>query len=322
MSEYAKVAKATLSAEIEALRRAAARIGADFERAVELIFGASGKLIVSGLGKSGIVGQKIAATLASTGTPAMFVHPVEALHGDFGKVQADDVAMFLSKSGETPEVVDLFQVVRGKGHKTIAVVGRSRSTLAERCDVFLDASVEQEACPLNLAPTSSSTVAMALGDALAACLMHRRGFTAEDFARLHPSGSLGKRLHLRVHDLMHKGKALPVVRPGASMTEALLTMSASGMGAVLIASEDCQLLGILTDGDVRRCIARLGGVQDLPVHDVMIKRPVVIREDEMAVAAVRLMEDRPSQISVLPVLDREQRLVGILRIHDLVRAGL
>jgi arabinose-5-phosphate isomerase len=317
-----RLAKTTLQAELDALTKAMSRLGAEFDAAVRLIFESKGKVITCGLGKSGIVAQKIAATLASTGTPAMFVHPVEALHGDWGKVQSNDVGLFLSKSGETAEVLDFFQIFRGAGHKTIGLIGRRGSTLANACDVFLDASVEREACSHDLAPTSSTTVSMALGDALAVCLMEQRGFTAQDFSRLHPSGALGKRLLLRVRDVMHKGSELPLVGPGASLMDVLLTMSARGMGAVLVATPERKLLGIFTDGDVRRCSAQRPDLLRLTIDEVMVRRPVVIQEDEMAVDAVRLMEERPSQISVLPVVNANREVVGIVRIHDLVRAGL
>jgi arabinose-5-phosphate isomerase len=323
MHSSLRLARVTLAHEIAALSAALERLGPELDAAVDLIAAAPGKVIVSGLGKSGAVGRKIAATLASTGTPAMFVHPVEAVHGDFGMVQKGDVALLLSKSGETPEVVDFLRIVRGVGLKAVGLIGRRNSTLARTCDVFVDAGVEREACPLDLVPTSSTTVAMALGDALACCLLERRGFTREDFSKLHPSGSLGKRLLLRVRDVMHKGNEIPLVKPGASLMDVLLTMSAKGMGAVLAATEEQELMGIFTDGDVRRCFARLGGnIMQLTIDEVMVRHPVVIKEDELAVAAVRLMEDRPSQISVLPVVDAGRRLVGIVRIHDLVRAGL
>jgi arabinose-5-phosphate isomerase len=323
MATSAAVAKATLAREIAALTAAMNRLGAEFEAAVDIIHRAAGKVIACGLGKSGIVGRKIVATLASTGTPAMFIHPVEAVHGDYGMLQREDVVLFLSKSGETPEVVDLLQIVRGAGQKTIGIIGRRNSTLARECDVFLDAVVDREACPLDLAPMSSTTVAMALGDALAACLMERRGFTAVDFSKLHPSGSLGKRLLLRVKDVMHKGDVVPLVRPEASLMDVLLMMSGKAMGAVLAVTPDGKLLGIFTDGDMRRAFARHGGnVMKLTMNEVMGRHPAMIGEDELAVAAVRLMEDRPSQISVLPVVDGNQCVVGIVRIHDLVRAGL
>jgi arabinose-5-phosphate isomerase len=316
-------ARATLADQIAALSAVRERIGREWDDAVEVIYRASGKVIACGLGKSGIVARKIAATLASTGTPAMFLHPVEAVHGDFGMVQKGDVALLLSKSGETPEAVDLLQILKGVGLKSVGIIGRRNSTLATRCDVFLDASVDREACPLNLAPMSSTTVAMVLGDALAACLMERRGFTADDFSKLHPAGALGKRLLLRVRDVMHQGTDLAVVAPHTSMTDTLLTLSARAMGAVVVAGADRKLLGIFTDGDARRCFARLGQrALQMSVDEVMIRHPVVIHEDELAMAALKLMEDRPSQISVLPVLDAGEKVVGIVRIHDLVRAGL
>ncbi len=316
------LAKATITKEIEALRAAVDRLGPEMERAVDMIATAPGKVITTGIGKSGLVARKIAATLCGTGTPALFVHPVDALHGDLGVVQEDDVALLLSKSGETPEVLTFCGVVKGVPCHTIAIVGRRDSSLARQCDVFLDATVECEACPLDLAPTSSAMVSMALGDALSACLVERHGLTSTGFSRFHPSGSLGKRLLLRVRDVMQTGAQVPLVEPGISMRNVLVTLSAKTMGAVIIASADGSLLGIFTDGDLRRCLAEHEDVLDMTIDRVMTRTPVVVREDRMAVEALQLMENRPSQIAVLPVVNANQKVVGIVRIHDLVRAGL
>jgi arabinose-5-phosphate isomerase len=322
MSTLLHTAKNTICKEIAALTCAMERLGTEFDQAVHLILAAPGKVLVSGLGKSGIIGSKIAATLASTGTPAVFLHPVDALHGDFGVVQRGDIAVLISKSGETPEVIDLLQVIKPLGLPSIGIIGKCESTLGRQCCVTLDASVESEACPLNLAPTSSTTVAVALGDALAACLIERRGFTPTDFARCHPAGSLGKRLLLRVRDIMHAGEELPLAQPGVSVTEALLTMTAKPMGAVVVVSPDRRLLGIFTDGDARRLFTRNGDMASKTIEQVMTRDPVVVHEHELAARALELMEKRASQISVLPVTRADNTVVGVVRIHDLVQAGL
>ncbi len=317
-----ELARETIAREIQALQEAVKRLDKDFEAAVSLIHGSRGKVIVSGLGKSGIIGEKIAATLSSTGTPAFFLHPVEALHGDLGIVQRTDVGLLLSKSGETPEVLQLFQYLKRTGLPTIALAGRRHSTLARQCDIFIDGSVDREACPLNLAPTSSTLVAMALGDALAACLMARRGFSENDFSRLHPSGALGKRLLLRVKDVMRQGAELPVIRDGTKVSEALIVMTSKGMGAVVVISADGRLKGIFTDGDLRRAIQKHPDLLHAGIDEVMTGSPVVIHEDRLATEAIGLMENRPSQISVLPVLDADDKVVGLIRLHDLIKAGL
>lgn len=308
--------------EILALESLMERIGPSFEEAVSLLYETKGKVIAAGLGKSGIVASKISATLSSTGTPSMFVHPVEAMHGDLGIVQRGDLGLFLSNSGETAEMLLFLQIFKRLGLRTIGIVGRPNSSLARDCDVFLDASVECEACPLNLAPTSSTTVAMVMGDALAGCLVGLRGFSEEDFSRLHPSGALGRRLLFRVRDIMHTGEKLPVVQSGTLMRQALFTLTGKGMGAVLVASERGNLLGILTDGDLRRAVQQHDGFLDLEIDKLMTRNPTVINHDRMAAEALNLMENRPSQISVLPVLDADGKIAGIIRVHDLLRAGL
>jgi len=322
MSELLETARETIQREIEALRAAGERLGAEFERAVDLIAAAPGKVIVTGLGKSGIAARKIAATLCSTGTPAVFVHPVEALHGDCGLVQSGDVAVLLSKSGETAETLSFWRSIRSVGCPTIAVVGRIDSRLAKCCDAAVDAGVEREACPLNLAPTSSALVAVALGDALAACLLRRGNFTPDAFGRLHPSGSLGNRLLLRVRDVMHRDDELPLVGPEASMKEAVVTLSAKAMGAVIVGSPERELLGILTDGDLRRAIEKHDHVLQMRIGELMTTTPVAVFDHQMAAEAVELMENRHSQIAVLPVINEGRKVVGIVRIHDLVKAGL
>ena len=316
------LAKDLIRKEISALEFLHARIGPEFERAVLCLNEMRGKVIATGLGKSGIIAGKISATLSSTGTPSIFIHPVEAMHGDLGVIQRGDLGLFLSNSGETVEVLQFLQMFKRLGLKTIAVVGRVHSSLARDCDICLDASVESEACPLNLAPTSSTTVAMVLGDALAGCVLTLRGFSPEDFSKLHPSGALGRRLLFRVKDIMHSGEDLPVVMSGTPMRDALVTLTGKAMGAVLIVSSRGRLLGIFTDGDLRRAVQKHENLLDIEIDELMVKNPVVIEESRMAAEALNLMENRPSQISVLPVLNRDNKVVGIIRVHDLVRAGL
>ncbi|MBN1130621.1 MAG: KpsF/GutQ family sugar-phosphate isomerase [Chitinispirillaceae bacterium] len=308
--------------EIAALDRMMRGLGPSFDRAVELIGGTTGKVIATGLGKSGIVAGKVAATLSSTGTPALFLHPVEALHGDIGIVQKGDIGLLFSNSGETREVLDVLQAFKRAGLATIAVTGRVRSSLADHADAVLDASVTEEACPLGLAPTSSVIVALSLGDALTACLMQRRGFTENDYSRLHPSGALGKKLLLTVADVMHAGDDLPVVRKGTPMSQALVVLTAKAMGAVIVTGRGRTLAGIYTDGDLKRTIREHRNFLSLSVDDLMTANPIAVRKKALAVEALNLMENRPSQISVLPVVEDDNKVAGIVRLHDLVKAGL
>lgn len=322
MVECANLGREVVRKEILALESLMERIGPEFERAVSCLLETKGKIITTGLGKSGIVASKISATFSSTGMPSMYVHPVDALHGDLGIIQRGDLGVFLSNSGETTELLQFLQVFKRFGLKTVGIGGRPGSSLERDCDVFLDASVEYEACPLNLAPTSSTTVAMVLGDALAGCLVTLKGFSREDFSRLHPSGALGRRLLFRVKDIMHGGEEMPMVLGGTLMRDALVTLTVKGMGAVLVASPDGKLLGIFTDGDLRRAVQRHENMLELPIDAMMTVNPVVIGPDRMAAEALSLMENRPSQISVIPVVDSEGKVSGIVRIHDLVQAGL
>ncbi len=316
------MAKEVIRKEILALESLIERIGPEFERAVSLLLETKGKVIATGLGKSGIVASKISATFSSTGTPSIFIHPVEAMHGDLGIVQRGDAGLLLSNSGETTEVLQFLQIFKRFGLRTIGIAGKHGSSLARDCDVFLDAGVDGEACPLNLAPTSSTTVAMVLGDALAGCLVSLKGFSREDFSRLHPSGALGRRLLLRVKDIMHCGEDLPLVLSGTSMRDALIELTGKGMGAVIVVSNERRLVGIFTDGDLRRAVQRHEHLLSIEVDDVMTANPVVISQDRMAAEALNLMENRPSQIAVLPVMDSEGKIAGIIRIHDLIQAGL
>ncbi len=311
--------------ESEAIARAAARLDrADVIRAVELLASCGGKVVVIGVGKSGNIAQKIAATLTSTGTVAVYLHPSDALHGGIGIVLAGDTVLILSNSGETAEVVELLPYLQHRGVPIIALVGDLRSTLARRATIALDASVDKEACPLNLAPTTSTTVALALGDALAMTLMQIKQLTPEDFALNHPGGRLGKRLTVRVCDLMHGGDDNPTVRADAPLLEVVQAIGQGGLGAVNVVDEESRLVGIITDGDVRRTLQRgqLADLETLTSGEMMTRQPVVVASDTLAHTALRLMEDRPRQIPVVPVVDEQGVSVGLLRVHDIVRGGL
>lgn len=314
-----------LRMESEAVARAASRLErGEVERAVGLLASCRGKVVTVGVGKSGHIAQKVAATLTSTGTPAVFLHPSDALHGGIGLVAVGDVAVVFSNSGETAEVLELLPYLQHRRAPVVAVVGNLSSSLARRADVVLDASVEQEACPLGLAPTTSTTVALAIGDALAMTLMGVKRLTPEDFALNHPGGRLGKRLTLKVSDLMRGGDENPTVPAAATLLEAVRAISRGGLGAVNVVDARGRLEGIITDGDVRRALQRVGleDLAGLTCEGVMTRRPVVVPPDMLAHAALQLMENRPSQIAVLPVVDGDGRCVGLLRLHDIVRSGL
>lgn len=302
--------------EAEALRAAATRLDASFERAVELIGSATGRVIVSGVGKSGIIGRKIAATLTSTGTPAFFLHPVEGLHGDLGIVSRDDVAIVISKSGESDEMRGLFDYLSRLGVLMIGMTGRPSSSLARACTVVLDCSVDEEACPHDLAPTTSTTVTLAIGDALAVALLQRRGFSRDDFARLHPGGALGRKLTVTVRDVM-VATDYPVLGPGATMREAVVLL-AEKRGTVPIAEQGL-VVGVVTAGDLTRLMERNESFFDLPVSEVMNRSPKLIEADALASAAVFIMEKHG--IMALPVVEGSKKLVGIVHLHDLMRAG-
>lgn len=311
--------KRVIRDEAEAVAGLAPRIGACFQRAVETILRAKGRVIVTGMGKSGIIGQKIAATLTSTGTPAFFLHPVEALHGDLGIVEEDGAVLLLSKSGETEELITLIAAFKRLGVPIIGILGAPDSALGKACDIVLDASVQEEACPHDLTPTTSTTVALALGDALALALLGERKFSPQDFALLHPAGNLGKRLTLRVKDLMLTGGDVPVIPLGATMKEAVLEMTAK-RGITSITDEKGKLAGVITDGDLRRLVEKKGEIFPIPVVEVMNRTPKTITPEELAASAARLLEKH--RITALIVIDRRRRPVGIIHLHDIMRAGV
>jgi arabinose-5-phosphate isomerase len=309
-----------LRLESEAIARSATRLQPDdVERIVDLLAGIKGKIVFLGVGKSGIIAQKIAATMTSTGTGAIHLHPSDALHGGIGIINSDDAVIIISNSGETNEIIEMLPYLKRRKVPIIALVGNLNSTLARRADAVLDASVDQEACPLNLAPTTSTTVALAIGDALAMTLMSVKGLTPDDFAVNHPAGQLGKRLTLRVADLMHADGENPTVPPGATWVEVVKGISDGGLGAVNVVDESGRLYGIITDGDLRRAMQRLdhASAADLQCDEIMTRNPVIANPDLLAYDALRLMEDRPSQISVLPVVSEDGRCVGLIRLHDI-----
>ncbi|MED5388900.1 MAG: KpsF/GutQ family sugar-phosphate isomerase [Pseudomonadota bacterium] len=291
-----------------------------FSAACDLMLGARGRVIVTGMGKSGHVGSKLAATLASTGTPSFFVHPGEASHGDLGMITADDVVLALSNSGETAEVLAILPVIKRKGTSLIGMTGRPQSALAQLSDVHLTVAVSEEACPHNLAPTSSTTAALAMGDALAIALLEARGFTAEDFALSHPGGSLGRRLLLKVDDIMHDGDRLPVVAAGTLLREALLEMTQKGLGMTAITHDDGRLAGIFTDGDLRRMLDREIDIHSATINDVMVTDPITIEPGHLAAEALQIMETR--KINGLVVCDRDRKPIGAFNMQDLLRAGV
>jgi arabinose-5-phosphate isomerase len=314
---YEQLGRETIELEAAALKSLAGRIDASFGRACELILHTRGRVIVVGMGKSGHVGGKIAATLASTGTPAFFVHPGEASHGDVGMIMPIDLVLAISNSGETDELILILPIIKRMGVKLIAFTGNRDSTLARQADVVLDCAVEKEACPLNLAPTASTTVALAMGDALAVALLKLRNFTHEDFARAHPAGSLGRRLLLYVGDVMHSGSEIPVVSHGASLREALLEMTSKGLGMTAIVDDARRLIGILTDGDLRRLLQRGIDVYTAKITDVMTKDPKTTTADRLAAEVVERM--RADKINGLVVVDADRRVIGALNMHDLLR---
>ncbi|MEX1222851.1 MAG: KpsF/GutQ family sugar-phosphate isomerase [Idiomarina sp.] len=291
-----------------------------FSRACQLMMDCAGKVIVIGMGKSGHIGGKIAATLASTGTPAFFVHPGEASHGDLGMVSANDVVLAISNSGETAELLGLIPVLKRLGVQLIALTGKPESTLAKLADVHVSIAVEQEACPLGLAPTASTTATLVMGDALAVALLNARGFSADDFAMSHPGGSLGKRLLLRLEDLMHSGERVPRVHTEATISEALLEMSRKGLGMTAVVNGDNQLQGIFTDGDLRRILDHRVDIHQTAIAEVMTRKPVTANTNMLAAQALKIMEDK--KINGLFVMDEQQRPIGALNMHDLLRAGV
>lgn len=315
-----RAGRRTLEIEAGALTDLLGRINADFVGACGLLYRCKGRIVVTGMGKSGHIGGKIAATFASTGSPAFFVHPGEASHGDLGMITDHDIVLALSNSGETPEVLILLPLLKRMAVPLIALTGKPKSTLARAADVHLDVGVAKEACPLDLAPTASTTAALAMGDALAVALLEARAFTAEDFARAHPGGALGKRLLLRLADLMHTGKRIPKVKASTPLLDTLDEMSAKGLGMTAIVDSSNKLLGVFTDGDLRRTLDRGVDVRKTSIDAVMTRKPKAGRSDMLAAEALQLMDKH--KINALPVVDSHNRVVGAFNMHDLLRAGV
>ncbi len=311
------LAKRVLQIEARAVEALALRLDERFVTAVRIVLECKGRVVVSGIGKSGHIARKIASTLASTGTPAFFVHPAEASHGDLGMITRDDVLIALSNSGQSAELLIIIPVVKRQGAKLIAMTGNPDSSLAVEADVHLDARVPEEACPLGLAPTASTTAALALGDALAVALLEARGFGEEDFARSHPGGTLGRRLLTHVSDVMRTGNALPTVPETATLADAVLEISKKGMGMTAI-MRDNVVVGIFTDGDLRRTLSRVGDLRSIAVREVMTRNPRTVDAHQLAVEAVKIMED--FKVNQILVVDNAKHLVGALNMHDLMRA--
>lgn len=319
-SEIIENAQKVLKTEIEAIQAMSSRLNNNFEQAINLMHKCKGRIIVVGMGKSGIIGRKISATLSSTGTPSFFMHPAEGSHGDSGALMKNDVVLAISYSGETAEIIQMLPLIKRKEVSLIAMTGNMESTLAQKSDVVLDVSVEKEACPLNLAPTASTTVTLTLGDSLAVVLLQKRGFTSEDFLTFHPSGSLGKKLLWKVEDLMHTGENLPIVDQNVTFHEALYVITEKRFGMCFVVNENNQALGIITDGDIRRALNKTPDTSKLLAREVMTKNPKTIDRNDLAASGLSLMERY--SITSVAILDEDKKPVGLLHIHDLLRAGV
>lgn len=318
LAEIARV----MELEARTLVRLREGVGPSYEEAVRLIYACPGKVILTGMGKSGSIAQKIASTMVSTGTPAMFMHPAEGMHGDIGIAHKDDVIIAISKSGESDELIGLLPSIRRIGARFIAITPKAESTIARYADIVLVTPVEEEACPLNMAPTCSTTAALVVGDALAMALMKLRDFQPEDFALYHPGGQLGKRLLLTVSDIMRSGEANPIIGVTASIRDMLCEITSKRAGAVSVVDDDHHLLGLVTDYDIRRVLEKGGDILAMTVSEIMNKKPTFVYVDEKAIQALEIMENREKPFLVLPVLDRREKVVGMIHLHDLVARGL
>lgn len=318
--EILQAARRVLEVEAEAVRALVGRLGEDFARAVGILQDCQGRVVLTGMGKSGFIAKKIAATLASTGTPALFLHPAEGVHGDLGMVVRGDAVIAISNSGETEELIQLLPAFKRLGVRLVSLVGSPQSTLARESDVALDVSVAEEACPMNLAPTASTTAALAMGDALAVALLQRRGIREEDFALVHPGGRLGKKLLLKVEELMHRGEELPLVDQGVTMREAIPIISGKRLGMTGVTDGQGRLVGIITDGDLRRALQRWPDLLEREVRTVMTPDPKCIARSHLAAGAVQIMEQHA--ITSLLIVDETGRPEGVIHLHDLLRAGV
>jgi arabinose-5-phosphate isomerase len=315
-----KRAKEVFRIEAEAVAALANKLDHNFTQAVEAIYNCKGRVVVTGMGKAGIIGQKISATLSSLGTPSVWLHSAEAIHGDLGRVTKDDIVIALSNSGETEETKSLIPLIKKIGARIIAITGNRNSGLAKHSDLVLDVSVKKEACPLGLAPTSSTTAMLSMGDALAVCLVEKKGFKEKDFALFHPGGALGKKLLLKVEDIMRKGKANPIVKEGAVVKDVLYAITEARAGAASVVDKYGRLSGIFTDGDLRRHLEANANLSARQVKEVMTKNPISIQPQRLAVEALRILEEK--KIDELPVVDKQRKPVGMLDVQDVLRAGL
>ncbi len=319
MTDILERARRVIDIELEQIKTLRNSLDENFERAVRLILDCKGKVITTGIGKSGHIARKIASTFASTGTPAFFLHPSEALHGDLGMIDENDIVIAISNSGESQEVIQIIPYIKFLGIPLISITNNPNSELAKRSDVHMSLHVQREACPLNLAPTSSTTCALVLGDALAMVVLELRGFTRESFALRHPGGSLGRKLK-KVSDLYHTGQELPLVREFDSMPQVILKMTSKGFGCAIVVDKDNVLRGIITDGDLRRFVNKGGDINNSKALDAMTKDPKRAYPDELAIEALRRMEDH--KITVLPVVDKDSKVIGIIHMHDILKAGI
>ncbi|MCL0071125.1 KpsF/GutQ family sugar-phosphate isomerase [Thermodesulfovibrionales bacterium] len=321
MDDIREIGKKVLKIEADAVSAMAERLDSHFESAVDIISRSRGRMVVTGIGKSGLVGKKVAATLSSTGTPAFFLHPAEASHGDIGMVTSDDIIIFVSNSGETEELIRLIPVLKRFNVGMISMTGNHNSTLSKAADVTLDVSVKEEACPLGIVPTASTTAALAMGDAIAVALLVKRGLKKEDFALFHPGGNLGKKLLIKVEDLMHSGDALPVILPDEEMARAIIEISSKKLGTTIVADTENRILGIITDGDLRRGIERWGKkFFDMKAAEVMTENPKTVSKDELAVKALSIMENYSIASLVVPDVDTKAK--GIIHIYDILKKGI
>lgn len=314
------IARKTMKIEAQAILEASKRINDNIDKAVDIIVNCKGRIVITGMGKSGIIAKKIASTLSSTGTPAIFLHPAEGGHGELGVITKDDCVIAVSNSGETDELIYILPVIKLLGVLIISIVGNVDSTLARKSDCIFDASVKKEACPLNLAPTASTTVALAIGDALSSALLYKKGIKEDDFAFLHPAGMLGKKLLIKVEDIFHTGTKLPKVSVNTKVSEAIVEMTGKGFGCTTVVDEEGKLFGILTDGDLRRILQKYGNIFELNVEEVCTKNPKLIDKEELAAKALKIMED--NSITSLIVVDDQKRPYGIIHIHDILRRGI
>lgn len=319
-TNFRQQALQVLKIEAQAVAELASKIDDRFDTACELVLACEGRVVVTGMGKSGHIGGKLAATLASTGTPAFFVHPGEASHGDLGMITAKDLVIGISNSGETNEILELIPLLKRLGIPLITMSGNPDSSLGKAANVVIDVGVSEEACPMNLAPTASTTATLAMGDALAVALLDQRGFTKEDFALSHPGGSLGKQLLLTIADLMHSGDAMPAVHSKEKLSAGLMQMTSKGLGMTAVTDSKGILLGILTDGDLRRAVDRYGDIRDIAIAEIMSRNCKTVRPDMLAAEAVLILED--NRINGLIVVDEDNRAIGALNVHDLLRAGI